>query len=95
MIPGLPVPGFGTVFRVATVVVGVVAAIPTRTRDLSSRPNAAPTYAAAVMRASAQQAFDDSVAVPQGRSILLTHGHPRAARRRAVSRIHRLASPVR
>jgi len=80
MIPGLPVPGFGTVFRVATVVVGVVAAIPTRTRDLSSRPNAAPTYAAAVMRASAQQAFDDSVAVPQGRSILLTHGHraPRA-----------------
>ena len=76
----LPVPGFGTVFRVATVVVGVVAAIPTRTRDLRSRPAPASGYAAAVALASAQQTLDDSVAVPQGRSILLTHGHrvPRA-----------------
>jgi esterase/lipase len=71
---GLPVPGFGTVFRVATVVVGVVAAIPTRTGDLRSRPAPAANYAAAVALAAAQQAIDDSVAVPQGRSILLTHG---------------------
>ena len=70
----LPVPGFGTVFRVATAVVGVVAAIPTRTGDLRSHPAPAPTYVAAVALASAQQAIDDSVAVPQGRSILLTHG---------------------
>jgi carboxylesterase len=71
----LPVPGFGTVFRIATVAVGVVATIPTRTRDLRSRPAPALNYASAIALASSQQALDDSIAVPQGRSILLTHGH--------------------
>jgi carboxylesterase len=85
MIPTLPVPGFGTVMRVATVVVGVVAAMPTRTGDLRSRPAPARDYPVAIARALAQQKIDDSVAVPQGRSILLTHGH-RAAR--AVVLLH-------
>ena len=85
MIPALPVPGFSTIVRVATVVVGVVAAIPTRTGDLRSRPVPARDYPVAIARASAQQKVDDSVAVPQGRSILLTHGY-RAAR--AVVLLH-------
>ena len=72
-------------FRLATVVVGVAAAIPTRTGDLRSRSSPARTYAAAVALASAQQALDDSIAVPQGRSILLTHGHRSA---RAVVLFH-------
>jgi esterase/lipase len=85
MFPELSVPGFGTVLRVATAVVGVVAAIPTRTGDLQSRPRPAADYTAAVALASVQQAIDDSIAVPQGRSILLTHGHRTA---RAVVLVH-------
>ena len=80
MISALALPGVGTVVRFATVVVGVVAALPTRTGDLRAHPAPAANYAAAVRLAQAQQRLDDSVAVPMGRSILLTHGHrtPRA-----------------
>src|SRR5690348_3943799 len=85
MIFALALPGVGTVVRLATVVVGVVAAIPTRTGDLSAHPAPAQSYAAAVSLARAQQAIDDSVAVPLGRSILLTHGHRTA---RAVVLLH-------
>jgi len=81
----LALPGVGTVVRLATVIVGVVAAIPTRTGDLSSHPAPARSYQAAVALAHAQQAIDDSVAVPMGRSILLTHGHRTA---RAVVLLH-------
>ena len=81
----LALPGVGTVVRLATVVVGVVATIPTRTGDLRAHPAPAPSYQAAVAFAQAQQAIDDSVAVPMGRSILLTHGHRTA---RAVVLLH-------
>src|SRR5215471_4135552 len=36
----------------------------------------APTYADALVRIAAQQRLDDSVAVANGRSILMTHGAP-------------------
>jgi esterase/lipase len=85
MISALTIPGVGTVVRLATVIVGVVAAIPTRTGDLSSHPAPARTYAVAVSLARAQQAVDDSVAEPMGRSLLLTHGHRTA---RAVVLLH-------
>jgi hypothetical protein len=68
MIPGLPVPRLRHRLPRRNCRCGSGRRHPTRTRDLSSRPNAAATYAIAVARASAQQAFDDSVAVPQGRS---------------------------
>ena len=85
MISALALPGVGTVVRFATVVVGVVAAIPTRTGDLRAHPAPAQSYAAAVALAEAQQRIDDSVAVPMGRSILLTHGHRTA---KAVVLLH-------
>jgi carboxylesterase len=78
-------PGVGTVFRLASVVVGVVATIPTRTGDLRAHPAPAPSYVVAVSLAQAQQAVDDSVAEPMGRSILLTHGHRTA---RSVVLLH-------
>jgi carboxylesterase len=85
MMLALALPGVGTVVRLATVVVGVVAAIPTRTGDLRAHPAAAQTYTAAVTLAKAQQRIDDSIAEPMGRSILLTHGHRTA---RAVLLLH-------
>lgn len=85
MISALALPGVGTVVRFATVVVGVVAAMPTRTGDLRAHPAAAPSYATAIALAEAQQRIDDSVAVPLGRSILLTHGHRTA---KAVVLLH-------
>ncbi|HTR79186.1 MAG TPA: hypothetical protein VMH39_13795, partial [Gemmatimonadaceae bacterium] len=51
-----------------------------RTGSLGSHAHPAATYAAAVARAAYQQAVDDSVAVPAGRTILFAHGQrtPRA-----------------
>lgn len=72
----LALPGIGAVFRVATVIVGMVAAIPTRIGDLGARPAPAKNYAAAMSRVALQRAIDDSVADPLGRSIVLTHGRP-------------------
>ncbi len=92
MIAQLPVPGFSRLFRVATAVVGVAAVLPTRTGDLRSRPAPVASYGEAVARASTQQAIDDSVAVPQGRSILLVHGHRTA---RAVVLLHGLTDSPR
>lgn len=70
----------GLIWRGAVILIGLSALVPTRVGTLAPRPHPASTYAEAVARAAHQQAVDDSVAVPAGRTILLTHGQktPRA-----------------
>ena len=58
----------------AAIVIGVLALVPLRNDDLQSAPPAAHSYDDALRLVSLQQAADDSVAVPEARSILLTHG---------------------
>jgi pimeloyl-ACP methyl ester carboxylesterase len=60
--------------RKLAVLLGLAAAIPLRSGDLDSHPFPAANYRAAVARVGIQQAEDDRVAAPGGRSILLTHG---------------------
>jgi esterase/lipase len=65
----------GLIWRGAVILIGLSALVPPRVGSLSSKPHAASNYAEAVARAADQQAADDSMAVPAGRTILLTHGH--------------------
>ena len=58
----------------AAIVIGVLALVPLRTDDLQSTPPAATSYDDALRLVALQHAADDSVAVPEARSILLTHG---------------------
>ncbi len=73
-------PPFGYIFKATAFLLGLAAFLPSRAGDLSPHPDPAGSYASAVTGAARQQAIDDSVASPGGRTILLTHGHrtPRA-----------------
>ncbi len=78
-------PPIGYIFKATAFLLGLAAFFPSRSGDLSARPDPAVSYADAVSRAARQQAVDDSVASPSGRTILLTHGHRTA---RAVVLLH-------
>ena len=65
---------FDSAFRRFMLLVGLAAAIPLRSRDLDSHPFPARSYEAAIARVVVQQAADDRVAPPVGRTLLLTHG---------------------
>jgi esterase/lipase len=69
------------VYASAAIVIGVLALVPLRDDSLQSTPPVAYTYDRALQLVALQHADDDSVAVPEARSILLTHGSraPRAA----------------
>ena len=56
------------------IVIGVLALVPLRNDDLRSAPPAVHSYDDALRLVALQQAADDSVAVREARSILLTHG---------------------
>jgi esterase/lipase len=66
--------GFDTTLRRLALIVGLAAAIPLRSRDLDSHPFPAVDYRIAITRVEHQQAVDDRVAAPAGRTMLLTHG---------------------
>jgi len=70
----------GVFWRAAMLIVGLAAAVPTRLADLQPHPMAVRDFSDALARARRQQAVDDSIAAPGGRTILLTHGQrvPRA-----------------
>ena len=68
-----------TALRRLVLLVGLAAAIPLRSGDLESHPFRVESYQAALSRVWRQQAADDRVVVPLGRTRLLTHG-ARAAR---------------
>ena len=61
--------------RRLVLIVGIAAAIPLRAGDLDSHPFPAGGYSAALLRVERQQAADDHIAAPGGRTRLLTHGH--------------------
>src|SRR5689334_5576319 len=63
-----------TTLRRLAILVGLAAAIPLRSRDLDSHPFPAVDYRVAITRVEHQQAVDDRVAAPAGRTLLLTHG---------------------
>ena len=65
---------FDTALRRLVVIVGLAAAIPLRSGDLESHPLLAPSYQAALVRVTRQQAADERVAAPIGRTVLMTHG---------------------
>jgi esterase/lipase len=65
---------FAIAWRVAAVLLGLAATIPTRTGSLQSHPNPAANYEAAITRARAFQR-GDSAAAPGGASVLQVHGH--------------------
>jgi esterase/lipase len=70
---------FDSALRRFVLLVGLAAAIPLRSGDLDSHPFPVSSYSAAVARVAAQQAADDRVASPVGRTLLLSHGQ-RSAR---------------
>lgn len=59
---------------VALLAIALVAIVPPRAADFSSHPAPATSYGDAVNRILMRQRADDRVAVPGGRSILMTHG---------------------
>jgi len=65
---------FDSALRRFVLLVGLAAAIPLRSGDLDSHPFPATSYEAAIARVAVQQAADDRVAPPVGRTLLLTHG---------------------
>ena len=65
---------FAGVVTGVILVIALAAVIPSETRDLVSHAMPARDYADAVGRVVRQQAFDDRVVAPGGRSVLLTHG---------------------
>lgn len=69
------------IYASVAIVVGVLALVPLRDDDLRSASPVAHSYDDALRIVALQHADDDSVAVPEARSILLTHGSraPRAA----------------
>ena len=65
---------FDSALRRFVLLVGLAAAIPLRSGDLDSHPFPATSYESSVARVVVQQAADDRVAAPGGRTLLLTHG---------------------
>jgi esterase/lipase len=65
---------FDTALRRLVLLVGLAAAIPLRSGDLDSHPFRAQSYQVALWRVGRQQAADERVAAPIGRTVLLTHG---------------------
>lgn len=55
---------------------GLVTFVPVRARDLESHPRPRFGYDSALAELAQRRRYEDSVAVPSGRSIVLTHGHP-------------------
>lgn len=68
-----------------TLLIVLVAVIPTPIADFPSRPAPARTYAEAIARVAQRQQADDQVAAPGGRSLFMTHG---ASTRRVVVLFH-------
>lgn len=62
------------VIGAVVLVIGLAALIPTRATEFASHASPATSYADAVNRIVQRQEADDRVAVPAGRSVLLTHG---------------------
>ena len=70
---------FGVFWRVALILLGAAALVPIRTGSLAPRPKPAAGYEAAMVLAQ-QLERADSAATPDGKSVVLVHGHrtPRA-----------------
>jgi esterase/lipase len=58
----------------ALLVIALMALVPPRAADFSSRPTPAMSYEDAINRIVMRQQADDRVAAPGGRTILMTHG---------------------
>ena len=67
------------------ILISLVAFVPLPTSNLESRPHVVRSYDSAFAAAVRQQRSDDSVAAPNGRSIVLGHGHVTA---RSVVLLH-------
>lgn len=73
------VPGFPGIWRGAMIALGIAAVIPARAGDLRSHPHPERDFTAAVSRARAIVASDDSIVAEGGATLLLVH-RARAAR---------------
>src|ERR1043166_8147859 len=71
-----PIPALGVALALLLIVATL---IPTATTDLTPAPAPVSSYAAAVALVAKRQRGDDTLAVPEGRTVLLTHGR-RSAR---------------
>ena len=65
---------FDSTLRRLALLLGLAATIPLRSGDLRSHPSPVADYQAAVARVAREQAGDDRVAAPAGRTVLLTRG---------------------